>query len=71
MNDIWAASAYFAVAVIGSINLLVSYLWLIDTKGVDLDAVKLGVEEEEKDEAMLEKNGKELEQFLPLPPKDG
>uniref|UniRef100_A0A914N8Y2 Major facilitator superfamily (MFS) profile domain-containing protein n=1 Tax=Meloidogyne incognita TaxID=6306 RepID=A0A914N8Y2_MELIC len=48
-NEKWRASAYLTVATIGSCNLLTSYIWLIDTKGVDLDAVNLGVDISEKE----------------------
>jgi len=50
--------------------LLTSYIWLIDTKGVDLDAVNLGVDisEKENDENENEKgeniNGDNVK-FLP------
>ncbi|KAI1700123.1 sugar transporter domain-containing protein [Ditylenchus destructor] len=41
MNTVWAPSAYLTVAFAGSISLLVSCLWLVDTRGVNLDKVEL------------------------------
>ncbi|KAI1710189.1 sugar transporter domain-containing protein [Ditylenchus destructor] len=45
LNTIWAPSAYLVLASLGSISLLVSCLWLVDTRGVNLDKVDF---EEEK-----------------------
>jgi hypothetical protein len=70
LNDRWAASAYLAVAVVGSVNLVVSYCWLIDTKGIPLDAVGLVKEGTEK--GNIGNKSKlavmETEKFLPPPP---
>ncbi|KAI1710191.1 solute carrier family 22 member 15 [Ditylenchus destructor] len=40
MNTVWAPSAYLTVAFAGSISLFVSCLWLVDTRGVNLDKVE-------------------------------
>ncbi|KAF7626008.1 MFS domain-containing protein [Meloidogyne graminicola] len=55
-NEMWGASAYLTIVIVGTCNLLSSYIWLIDTKGVDLDTVNLGVEKEsgEDDDDKLE-----------------
>ncbi|KAL3078362.1 hypothetical protein niasHS_012023 [Heterodera schachtii] len=50
-NEHWGASAYLAVSFLGSANLFVSWMWLVDTKGVDLDAVILDEESAEGEEA--------------------
>ncbi|KAI6215476.1 hypothetical protein M3Y94_00389200 [Aphelenchoides besseyi] len=48
LNHLWAPSAYLAVVLLGLVNLLISYAWLVETKGVNLDKVKLeGTTEEE------------------------
>lgn len=39
LNTLWPVSAYLAVVLLGSLNWLISWLWLVETKGVDLDAV--------------------------------
>ncbi|KAI6171116.1 hypothetical protein M3Y97_01063900 [Aphelenchoides bicaudatus] len=41
LNMYWAPSTYVIVANIGLINLFVSYMWLVETKGVCLDTVQL------------------------------
>ncbi|KAI1691156.1 sugar transporter domain-containing protein [Ditylenchus destructor] len=41
MNTIWAPSAYLTICFLGSISLFVSYNWLIETRGINLDNVKL------------------------------
>ncbi|KAE9417264.1 hypothetical protein Angca_005853, partial [Angiostrongylus cantonensis] len=41
MNSFWPPSVYFSVFVLGSINLIVSYMFLIETKGVNLDDVNI------------------------------
>ncbi|KAI1710190.1 sugar transporter domain-containing protein [Ditylenchus destructor] len=47
LNTIWAPSAYLMLASIGSISLLVSCLWLDDTRGVNLDKVEIKEEQDE------------------------
>ncbi|KAI1700125.1 sugar transporter domain-containing protein [Ditylenchus destructor] len=59
LNTVWAPSAYLVLASLGSISLLVSCLWLVDTRGVNLDKVDF---EEEKllhdgDDYKLEEEG--------------
>ncbi|KAH7731658.1 major facilitator superfamily protein [Aphelenchoides avenae] len=44
LNSIWAPSAYLTVAALGLINLSISFKWLVETKGVNLDTVKLDEE---------------------------
>ncbi|KAI1704387.1 organic cation transporter-like protein [Ditylenchus destructor] len=41
MNTIWAPSAYLTICCLGCISLFVSWNWLIETKGIKLDNVKL------------------------------
>ncbi|CAD5222373.1 unnamed protein product [Bursaphelenchus xylophilus] len=41
LNSVWAPSAYLTVCLLGLINLIISYLWLVETKGVVLDKVQL------------------------------
>lgn len=41
LNTFWAPSAYLAVVLLGSLNLLVSYLFLIETKNINLDNVDI------------------------------
>jgi hypothetical protein len=61
LNTVWAPSAYLTVVVLGSVVLLVSYACLVETKGVNLDKVKLheadetlSWEEEKKQEENVE-----------------
>uniref|UniRef100_A0A915ETS8 Major facilitator superfamily (MFS) profile domain-containing protein n=1 Tax=Ditylenchus dipsaci TaxID=166011 RepID=A0A915ETS8_9BILA len=61
MNTIWAPSAYLAVAVLGTISFLVSYFWLIETRGINLDSVKLHEEHLEVDKGKIQ-NGNAEEQ---------
>ncbi|KAL3096688.1 hypothetical protein niasHT_025116 [Heterodera trifolii] len=49
LNSFWAVSVYLAVVLLGMLNLMVSCLWLVETKGISLDSVRLAqiaVEEE-------------------------
>lgn len=39
LNIYWAASVYTLVALLGAVNLLSSYFFLVETKGVVLDNV--------------------------------
>lgn len=41
LNHFWPYSTYATVASLGFMNFLVSYMWLVETKGVTLDTVKL------------------------------
>jgi len=41
LNTLWGPSAYVAVVLLGSVNLFISYNWLAETKGVNLDEVTL------------------------------
>nr|CAD2197253.1 unnamed protein product [Meloidogyne enterolobii] len=41
LNTRWPASVYLIIVIIGSINLLISWLFLIETKGINLDSVHL------------------------------
>ncbi|CAK5077820.1 unnamed protein product [Meloidogyne enterolobii] len=41
LNTRWPASVYLIIVLIGSINLLISWLFLIETKGINLDSVHL------------------------------
>ncbi|CAJ0598389.1 unnamed protein product [Cylicocyclus nassatus] len=42
MNNFWPPSVYFSVFALGTVNLLISYKFLIESKGVDLDKVTMG-----------------------------
>ncbi|KAK0415970.1 hypothetical protein QR680_012224 [Steinernema hermaphroditum] len=58
LNSIWGPSAFLTVAVVGLVNLVTSYFFLVETKGINLDAVKIheeDVEEEEEQMDMLKK----------------
>ncbi|KAL3116352.1 hypothetical protein niasHT_002435 [Heterodera trifolii] len=41
LNSFWAVSVYLAVVLLGTLNLTVSCLWLVETKGISLDSVRL------------------------------
>ena len=41
LNILWEPSAYVTVVILGLINLIVSYKWLSETKGINLDDVRL------------------------------
>lgn len=41
LNTLWAPSAYIIVVILGCLNLLISFNWLVETKGVNLDDVVL------------------------------
>ena len=41
LSRIWAPSPYLAVVLLGVICWLISYLWLIETKNINLDRVVL------------------------------
>ncbi|RCN31678.1 hypothetical protein ANCCAN_22530 [Ancylostoma caninum] len=54
LNNFWPPSVFFSVFVLGCINLVVSYKYLIETKGVDLDNVTNETETvEPKEERIL------------------
>ncbi|KAI1704139.1 sugar transporter domain-containing protein [Ditylenchus destructor] len=69
MNTIWAPSAYLTICFLGSISLFVSYNWLIETRGINLDNVKLheagdlvpNENETDAENKKFLKNGKESE----------
>uniref|UniRef100_A0A914DUY0 Major facilitator superfamily (MFS) profile domain-containing protein n=1 Tax=Acrobeloides nanus TaxID=290746 RepID=A0A914DUY0_9BILA len=46
LNRFWAPSAYMTVVVLGIVNVCISYAWLVETKGVVLDDVKIKDEDE-------------------------
>uniref|UniRef100_A0A915EGC8 Major facilitator superfamily (MFS) profile domain-containing protein n=1 Tax=Ditylenchus dipsaci TaxID=166011 RepID=A0A915EGC8_9BILA len=56
MNTVWPPSAYFFVASLGLASLLVSFMWLVETKGVSLEKVKMYEEEpnRENEELVIE-----------------
>ncbi|KAI6184832.1 hypothetical protein M3Y97_00638500 [Aphelenchoides bicaudatus] len=41
LNLYWPLSIYTIITVVGLVNLFVSYMWLVETKGVTLDNVEL------------------------------
>ncbi|VDN60386.1 unnamed protein product [Dracunculus medinensis] len=53
---IWPPSVYLTVVIIGMINLIISYLFLIETKGVILDKVDVGEIDEQEKIPMMRKN---------------
>jgi len=44
LGTIWHPSAFLAVAITGALSLVLSYLFLPETKGADLDKVDLPIE---------------------------
>ncbi|CAD5217765.1 unnamed protein product [Bursaphelenchus okinawaensis] len=64
LNSFWAPSAYLTVCSLGLINLIISYLWLVETKGVVLDKVNLDmtgteIKEDPENVEMLSKDEKQ------------
>ncbi|KAL7078014.1 hypothetical protein ACQ4LE_002464 [Meloidogyne hapla] len=57
LNTHWSSSVYLVIVLIGLINLLISWLFLIETKGINLDAVHL--HEENKKQNFIEKGENE------------
>ncbi|CAJ0598396.1 unnamed protein product [Cylicocyclus nassatus] len=49
MNNFWPPSIYFSVFVLGTVNLIVSYKFLIETKGVDLDEATSEIKRKDAD----------------------
>ena len=41
MSSFWQPSAYLTVVVLGIFNLFISYNWLVETKGINLDRVEI------------------------------
>ncbi|KHJ94711.1 hypothetical protein OESDEN_05357 [Oesophagostomum dentatum] len=66
MNNFWPPSVYFSVFVLGTVNLFVSYNFLIETKGVDLDDVNIETAESVKREFPTEKNNADENNSLML-----
>lgn len=64
LSRFWAPSAYVTVVGLGAINLVVSYLWLVETKGVLLDKVHLD-EDPSKMTTVTLKDGQEAVEMLP------
>lgn len=58
MNSFWSPSAYVTVVVLGTLNLFISYNWLVETKGINLDHVN--VHDEEGTNVTAEENVKML-----------
>ncbi|VDN33034.1 unnamed protein product [Gongylonema pulchrum] len=58
LATIWPPAAYLAVVLVGLINLAISCLFLVETKGVNLDTVDAPIEnsQEEEQVAMIPKN---------------
>lgn len=59
MNSIWSASVYVIIVVLGLLSLLISYNFLIETKGVDLGEVNIhkelnSISIKNNDEALME-----------------
>uniref|UniRef100_A0A1I7YL87 MFS domain-containing protein n=1 Tax=Steinernema glaseri TaxID=37863 RepID=A0A1I7YL87_9BILA len=52
LNRTWPPSAYLMVSTLGMVNLIASYFFLVETKGINLDAVKIHEEDVEEDEQM-------------------
>ncbi|KAL3073710.1 hypothetical protein niasHS_015543 [Heterodera schachtii] len=73
LNSFWAVSVYLAVVLLGTLNLTVSCLWLVETKGISLDSVRLaqvtaddetdddGTEGVKRNDERTQATGKDLE----------
>ncbi|KAK6744394.1 hypothetical protein RB195_011227 [Necator americanus] len=61
MNNFWPPSVYFSVFVLGTTNLMISYNFLIETKGVDLDNVETKVVEQNRDALLMEPSTSEID----------
>uniref|UniRef100_A0AC35GL74 Uncharacterized protein n=1 Tax=Panagrolaimus sp. PS1159 TaxID=55785 RepID=A0AC35GL74_9BILA len=59
MNSHWPPSAYLTVVCLGIINLSISYKYLVETKGINLDHVHV---EDETREVHVEEEVKMLPQ---------
>ncbi|EYC46052.1 hypothetical protein Y032_0410g953 [Ancylostoma ceylanicum] len=59
LNNFWPPSVFFSVFVLGSINLVVSYKYLIETKGVDLDNVTNETVEQKGDHLLAQNHVEE------------
>jgi len=53
LNTHWSASVYMTVVVLGTINLIASYFFLVETKGVVLDKVHIPDNDEAEGQAKL------------------
>ncbi|KHN71358.1 Uncharacterized protein F23F12.3 [Toxocara canis] len=58
---IWAPSAYVTVVLIGMINLTVSCLFLVETKGVNLDTVDTNGNNPQEKISMLAKESSSVQ----------
>ncbi|ETN76165.1 hypothetical protein NECAME_03538 [Necator americanus] len=61
MNNFWPPSVYFSVFVLGTTNLMISYNFLIETKGVDLDNVETKLVEQNRDALLMEPSTSEID----------
>ncbi|KAI6177299.1 hypothetical protein M3Y97_00891600 [Aphelenchoides bicaudatus] len=59
-NRFWAPSVFVTVVVLGIVNLIVSYCWLVETKNVNLDKVKLESNPTEEEMKMMPTDATEL-----------
>ncbi|KAL3116308.1 hypothetical protein niasHT_002391 [Heterodera trifolii] len=71
LNSFWAVSVYLAVALLGTLNLTVSFLWLVETKGINLDSVRLAqVEAEDEADDNGTEGMKRNDERTPMTAKD-
>ena len=54
MNTFWPPAVYLTVVILGSVNLIASYFFLVETKNVNLDEVTIS-DEPTEETPMLEK----------------
>ncbi|EYC46108.1 hypothetical protein Y032_0407g906 [Ancylostoma ceylanicum] len=64
MNNFWSPSVYFSVFVLGTINLIVSFKYLTETKGVNLDNVTAETVECDGDHFLLQRTVGESDFFV-------
>lgn len=62
LASLWQPAAYIVVCLIGTVNLTLSWLFLPDTKGIDLTLVKVKLhhEEENQEEGLLKEGEKKV-----------
>ncbi|VDM81407.1 unnamed protein product [Strongylus vulgaris] len=53
MNNFWPPSVYFSVFLMGTINLIISYNFLKETKGVNLDDVASEIRDKHEDYSLV------------------
>ncbi|KAF7627328.1 MFS domain-containing protein [Meloidogyne graminicola] len=56
VNTFWSLSVYLVIVLLGLFNLLISWLFLYETKGINLDAVHLHNNEIKNNKNLIKKN---------------